>query len=91
MIERYSVRLVARNEGVEYSDEHGVYRFNVALIDGKWKVYLPGSKGENYHSHELTSEEEDTILPRVKKYLESRKYFGIIGPTYPVILERKEF
>jgi hypothetical protein len=85
MNQRYSVKLVARNEGIEYIDEIDVYRFNVELADEKWRVFVPGSKGSNYQRHELTVEEQNTILPRIKKYLESRKYFGIFGPTYPVI------
>lgn len=85
----YTVKLVARNEGIEYRDELDVYRFNVGLTDGKWKVYLPGSKGENYQAHELTVQEKTIILPRIAKYLESRKYFGFFGPTYPVILEEE--
>lgn len=91
MSAHYQVRLVARNEGIEYSDEYDVYRFNVELTDREWKVYLPGSRGKDYRAYELAGEEKDIVLPRVKKYLESRKYFGVVGPTYPVIFERKQF
>jgi hypothetical protein len=85
----YTVRLVARNEGIEYRDEHDVYRFGGWLEKKRWIVYLPGSKGEYYEPHELTDEEQNTILPRIKAFLEGRKYFGFFGRTYPVVIERE--
>ncbi len=88
MKDNYTVRLVARNEGIEYRDDASVYRFNVRLTGKKWVVYLPCSKGDFYQSYELTEDEQKTILPRIVEYLESRKYFGIVGPTYPVEFER---
>jgi hypothetical protein len=89
MSESFKVKLVARNEGIEYRDEHDVYRFNVSLRNQRWTVCLPGSKGESYQVHELTDEERLLILPRVKQYLEGRKYFGLIGSSYPVTFERE--
>jgi hypothetical protein len=89
MSESYKVKLVARNEGIEYRDERNVYRFNVALANERWTVYLPGSKGESYQVHELTDEERLLILPRIEKYLEGRKYYGLVGPSYPVTFERE--
>ena len=85
----YTVRLVARNEGVEYRDQFDVYRFNVTLAGKKWTVVLPGSKGEQYATHELSDDERATILPRISKYLEGRKYFGFFGRSYPVVYERE--
>jgi hypothetical protein len=89
MAESYTVRLVARNEGIEYRDKADVYRFNVRLADKKWTVYLPGSKGKQYVTHELTDDERNTILPRIVRYLEGRRYFGFIGRTYPAIFEKE--
>jgi hypothetical protein len=87
--QRYTIRLVARNEGIEYRDESAVYRFNVRLADGIWRVYLPGSKGENYQMHILTDQERYTVLPRIAEYLERKKYFGFVGSTYPVAFEQE--
>lgn len=89
MSESYKLKLVARNEGIEYRDDRDVYRFGVSLTDRRWTVYLPGSKGESYEVHELTDEERLLILPRIKQYLEGRKYYGLIGPSYPVTFERE--
>lgn len=89
MSKGYNVKLVARNEAIEYRDEHDVYRFNVSLANQRWTVYLPGSKGESYQVHELTDEELLLILPRIEQYLEGRKYYGLVGPSYPVTFERE--
>jgi len=84
----YTIRLVARNEGIEYRDQFDVYRFNVRLADRRWTVLLPGSRGGQM-THELSEAERDTILPRISGYLEARKYFGIFGRTYPVDFENE--
>jgi hypothetical protein len=88
-MDHYAVALRDRNEVLEYRDPNGLYRFNVRLVDKQWTVVLPGIKGEGYHPYELTDEEQDLILPRIKQYLEGKKYFGFIGPTYPVGFEHK--
>jgi hypothetical protein len=85
----YKVKLVARNEGIEYRDEHDVYRFAASLKNQKWTVYLPCSKGESYQVHELTDEERLLILPRIEQYLEGRKYYGLVGPSYPVTFKQE--
>ena len=84
----FKVRLVARNEGIEYVDEQDIYRFDVSQVDGLWRLRLPGSKGKSFDTHELTADEERVVLARVTSYLRARKYFGIIGSTHPVIVER---
>jgi hypothetical protein len=90
MQDNYTVRLVARNEGIEYCDKDGIYRFNVSLTGKKWIVYLPGSKGDFYQTYILTEDEQNKILPRVVNYLENRKYFGLFGSTYPVEFKNME-
>lgn len=91
MNEFYKVGLRARNEGIEYRDECDVYRFNVVLKGKRWTVYLPGSKGPSYQAHELTDRERGLILPRIKEYLERRRFFGVIGPSYPVTFESRKW
>lgn len=90
MKDHFKVRLVARNEAIEYFDENGVYRFQVSLLGNRWVVYLPGSKGHDFVIHELSEEEGKVVLPRIRNFLESRKYFLIFGKTFPVAFERKE-
>lgn len=85
----YSVRLIDRGECIEYRDANDVYRFNGWLKGKKWRVYLPGSKGEYYEPHELTNEEQAVVLPRIKQYLEGIKCFYFFGRTYPVVIERE--
>ena len=86
--ERYTIHLVARNEGIKYVDDTDVYRFDVALIDRIWTLYLPGSKGPEYEIHELDEEEEKRILPRIIKYLQKMRYFGFFRVRYSVVIER---
>ncbi len=90
MTNSYTVKLVARNEGIEYCDEGGVYRFNVTLADKTWIVYLPCSKGDFYEAHEFTEDEQKKIIPRIVEYLENRKFLGMFGSTYPVKFEREK-
>jgi hypothetical protein len=85
----YTVRLIDRGEVIEYRDVNDVYRFSGWLKDKTWRVYLPGSKGQHYEPRELTSEEQAVVLPRIRQFLESRKYFGWFGRTYSVVIERE--
>jgi len=84
MASDYKISLVARNEGLDYRDSRGTYRFDVDLSRGIWNVYLPGSKGDNYEVHILSDEERPIILPRIERFLSTLKYFRWFGPTYPV-------
>jgi hypothetical protein len=86
--DRYKIRLTARNEGIEYVDSLGVYHFNVALIDGAWRVYIPGTKGPNFEIHELGGEEKSRVLPRVIAYLETIWWLGIFRRRYSVVVVR---
>jgi hypothetical protein len=81
---KHGMRICIPSRGIEYTDERDVYRFNVAFADKAWSVFLPCSKGKYYETHELTDQERAVVLPRITKYLEGRKYFGLIGPSCPV-------
>jgi hypothetical protein len=85
----YTVSLVARAEGLEYRDEFGVFRFNVTKTNKTWVVFLPGSKGDFYETHELSETEQERIFPRITRYLGTRRYFGFFGTTDPVVFERE--
>jgi hypothetical protein len=80
----YSIRLVARQEGVEYRTATEVYRFDVLLHEGEWRLYLPGSRGEACTPHELTEREAAEILPRIEAYLRQDRLFGVPFGTRPV-------
>ncbi len=55
----------------------GVYRFNVALNDRSWTLFLPGTWGASYESHRMDEAERTRILPRVIEFLEHIKWFGL--------------
>jgi hypothetical protein len=84
----YQIWLRAKNEGIEYRDDDGVYRFDVALMGNEWSLFIPGSKGENYTSYELSREEADRILPRIIQYLQRTKWFGLFGKSYSVAIKK---
>lgn len=81
---RYSVRLVARNEGIQYVDDVDIYRFKVSRDGEVWTLYVPGSKEPDYEVHDLDDEEKERILPRVVHYLERTKYFAFLRSKYSV-------
>src|ERR1700730_16865914 len=85
----YKIRLVTQ-EGLEYVDEHDIYRFDVSVVKEEWTVMLPGSKGKYYEAHEMSEEERNRILPRIEKYLAAKKYFCFFGRTYPVAFQQEE-
>jgi hypothetical protein len=80
----YKITLTAKNEGVEYKDSGGVYRFNITRNGNTWLVHLPGSKGDEYQTHELSQTEAARIIPHVASYLENVKWFGLFGGPYRV-------
>ena len=84
MSQAHRVRLAAKNEGIEYRDGSGVYRFDVQLEGRNWIVYLPGSKGEQFQKHDLTAAERDLILPRIVRYLARHNLLSILGRRYSV-------
>jgi hypothetical protein len=84
----YKIRLVAP-EGLEYIDEHDIYRFGVSILNKAWVVTLPGSKGKYYETHEMSEEERARILPRIEKHLAARRYFGLVGRRYPVTFQHE--
>ena len=83
-VANYRVRLTAKNEGLEYQDESGTYRFNVSLQDGVWTISLPGSRGDSYERYLMDQSERSRVLPRVIGFLEHVKWFGIFPRSYSV-------
>ena len=86
----YSVRLTARQEGVEYRTRSEVYHFDVLLVDGEWRLYLPGSRGERFEPHELTEAEAAEIIPRIVSHLAHDRVLGVPIRRYPVRVVRRE-
>src|SRR6266545_3700422 len=54
--EGYRIRFAPKEEGVEYRDDTGVYRFSVLLKRRVWTVDLPCWKGEPHEKHHLSHE-----------------------------------
>jgi hypothetical protein len=92
----YRIRLVARNEALEYRDEIGIYWFTVSLKGGTWTVYLPCHKTERSNrddpnqrkEHELDEEEQQRVMPRVTSYLSNLRWYRLSYEPQPVKIER---
>jgi hypothetical protein len=85
-VKPYNITFVDR-DGLDYSDEDGVYHFGVRFIGRQWTVYMPITKGPFLEAHELTDEEISRIFPRIKSHLESKRTLGFFGRRYPVTFE----
>jgi hypothetical protein len=88
MKETYEVTLDPKGEVVKYRDDVDAYYFRLRLKKRKWIVYLPVTKGAPHRRYELTEDEQKTILPRIRSYLEGIRYFIWFG-RYPVIFEQE--
>lgn len=88
LTEKFKVRLTAKNEGIEYTDDTDVYRFNVSLQGDEWTVFTPPSKGDGYKLHALTDEEESRILPRITAYLQEIRWLLLFPRRYTVKVKR---
>jgi hypothetical protein len=80
----YSIKLVAKNEGLEYRDEGGTYYFDVLLEKSVWTVMLPCSKDNFDEDYFLTAEEKRRILPRIKEFLSEIRWLGFWKKKYLV-------
>jgi hypothetical protein len=83
----YTLLLTSKNEGLEYRDATGVYRFNVALKGKTWIVEMPPSHSDSFTDYELTESERNRILPRVSKYLSRIRWFGLFPRSYDVVFD----
>ena len=80
----YKVSLQAKNEGLSYEDESGIYRFNVSRQNKTWIVHLPPTKGNNFVAHPLSSQEQELLYPRIHQYLSRIWWLGIWPVNYEV-------
>ena len=80
----YKIRLVARNEVVEYQDKTGIYWFDVTLNKDTWTLFLPGKTGQIGHVETITDAEMERIVPAVTKFLINVKWFIFFGGPYKV-------
>jgi hypothetical protein len=77
----YSIRLIARNEGLEYRDAHGVYRFQLGRDGREWILYLPPIP-------EIRDANESLVIDRVKARLSKIWWLGFFPSTYTVRTEK---
>lgn len=82
MDDTYKIEITHRGGALEYSDASGSYGFNAIPYKGIWEVSLLCYKGEKDIPEELTSDESKIIIPRLIKFIESKRRFGIFGKKY---------
>ena len=80
----FRIRLEAKNEGLEYQDPFGSYRFDIGRDGKTWLVHLPCAKVGGSPQHRFTDEERNRILPRVEADLRRIWWFGIWPSSYNV-------
>jgi hypothetical protein len=78
----FYVRLIDRNEAVEYRDENGVHAFDLRKKGREWTIYLPDSP-------DMTADRERQVIERTTKYLSRIWWFGVFPFRYTVRVERK--
>jgi hypothetical protein len=84
MTKEYSVRLVARNEGVRYRGPEGVYDFDVNLNGREWIVFLPSVP-------EIRNQQDESlVIGRVSTALSRIWWFGIFPRRYTVRTEIRQ-
>ena len=83
-MKEFEVKLVAKNEGLEYIEGDLVLHFNVLLKKKVWEVSLSPTRGSSYEPYEFSEEELRRIKPRIKEYLSSIKWFGLFRFKYAV-------
>jgi hypothetical protein len=84
MAKEYSVRLVARNEGVRYRGPEGVYDFDVNRNGHEWTVFLPPAP-------EIRNQQyESLVIGRVSTALSKIWWFGIFPRRYAVRTEFRQ-
>ena len=84
MSANFQVRLVAKNEGLEYEDSSGTYRFDLGRDGKTWLVHLPCAKVGGDSLHRFTEEDRTRILHRIEGDLKRIWWFGIWPNSYNV-------
>ena len=80
----FTVRVVARGEGLEYRDVYGLYTFDLGYKKRTYYLQVPGYAGPDSGKRVLSKQDFDRIIPRIIKKLSREKLFGIFTLHYRV-------
>jgi hypothetical protein len=80
----FTIRTVAKGEGLDYRDVHGAYRFDICFKKGIYYLQVPGYAGPDSGKRELSQQDFDRIIPRIVKELSYQKLFGFFPKHYRV-------
>ena len=83
----YKILLQAKNEGLSYEDASSIYHFDISLESKTWTIHLPPSKGMKFVRHYLSLQEQELLLPRLKKYLSRIWWLGVCPVNYTVAFD----
>jgi len=75
-----TIRLAAKEEGLDFHDGSGNYRLNAYLDHGTWYVEVPGSRSESGEPWYPSEQQREAI----SAYLSKLKLFGLIPRRYRV-------
>jgi hypothetical protein len=77
------IRLAAKEEGLDYADESGLYRLNVYLAKKCWTVDIPGVRVADSGPWYPTAVQREAI----RSYFFNMRLFGLISVGYTVAFQ----
>ena len=80
----HRITLQAKNEGLRYEDETGIFLFELGRENRTWHVYLPPTQELNFRKVVMSEEQRNIILPRIKSFLSRIWWLGVWPVRYKV-------
>jgi hypothetical protein len=72
MNDDFSVEIVARCEGLNYTDADGIFRFDLGWIQSTVELHAYHCSDEAFQPRALSDEQRQRIIPRIVAHLQSR-------------------
>lgn len=73
IMETFAIEIVARGEGLRYSEGERVWNFNISLdSQDEWTLYTGKWSDSLFREMATGSYEQKVVIPRVVKFLEER-------------------
>jgi hypothetical protein len=70
MSDSFSVQIVARGEGLEYTDADGTFRFDLGMKRSTIQLHAYSCSDAAFQPRVLSDEQRQLIIPRIVAYLQ---------------------